>query len=288
MPLHTILSFFFFFSWNIPIRSGNFQPVGLWGWIRRCKIFWEYFWYRWIAWNRSGLFFARRKTSMQHRSATSPDFHIEASCWTPLGISCLSKSSWPTWWACYTFENILFFQICSFTICLRRKPWRWTKLTCSTGTLWTSRPFLTWAKRSHSWASRSLPGFVFYSFMLPCFHLLSLFFVDVLAGSVPPVHTCVHPLWCEDGDWICPSERHSCHPRVWHAGTHPVLGQRWVWYDQNAEVFLTSWTHQLHPVVSVRPDRSAHTLLLGIAALWHLWTGEPYPEHNLHIHDAVL
>lgn len=226
---------------------------------------------------QANLFFTRRKSSMQHQSATSPDFHIGASCWTPLGISCRSKSSWTTWWACYTFENILFFQMCSFTVCLHRKPWRWTKLTCSTGTLWTIRPFLTWAKHSHSWASRSVPGFVFYSFMLSCFHPLSLFFVDVLAGSVPPIHTCVHPHWCEDGDWICPYERHSCRPRVWHTGTHSVLGQRWVWYDQNAEEFLISWTQQLHPVVSIRPDRSAHTLLLGIEALWHLWTGEPHP-----------
>lgn len=235
---------------------------------------------------QANLFFSRRKASTQHRSATSPDFRIGASCWTPLGIFCRSKSSWQTWWACITFVVILLFQLCSLTVCLRRKPWRWTKLMCSTGTLWTIRPFLTWAKRSRSWASRSAPGFVFYSFMLSCFHLLSLFFVGVLTGSVPPVLTRVHALWCEDGDWICPSERHSCHPRVWHAGTHSVLGQRWVWHNQNAEV--TWQMHQLQPLVSIRPGRSAHTLLLRITTLWLLWTGEPHPEHHLHIHDTVL
>lgn len=178
---------------------------------------------------------------MQHRSVTSPDFHTGASCWTPLGISCPSRSSWTTWWAWSTFslkkkkKTSFSFKCAHSLFVLRRKPWRWTKLTCSTGTLWTIHPFLTWAKRSHSWASRSVPGFVFYSFMLSCFQLLSLFFfVDVLAGSVPPLHTRVHPRWCEDGDWICPSARHSCHPRVWHAGTHSVLGQRWVWYQHAA------------------------------------------------------
>lgn len=58
--VHTILSFFFFFfshvPWNIPIRSGNVQPVGLWGWLRRCKILWEYFWCCWIAWTGSEQF----------------------------------------------------------------------------------------------------------------------------------------------------------------------------------------------------------------------------------------
>lgn len=49
--------------------------------------------------NRYELFnFSFRKASMQPPSVTSPGFHIEASYWTALGISCPSKSSWLIWW----------------------------------------------------------------------------------------------------------------------------------------------------------------------------------------------
>lgn len=41
-------------------------------------------------------------------------------------------------------------------------------------------------------------------------------------------------------------------------------------------------------LVSVRPGGSAHDLLLAIEAHRHLRTGEPHPEHHLHIHGAVL
>lgn len=42
-------------------------------------------------------FYLFRKASIQHRSTTSPDLPTEASYWTPLVISCPSKSSWPIW-----------------------------------------------------------------------------------------------------------------------------------------------------------------------------------------------
>lgn len=254
-PAHTILCFFGFFChvpWNIPVRSGNFQPVGLWGWLWRCKIIMRTF----LTLLECLQLFRLTCSSLAEKhqcnidqwlpqipTSGHPAGHLSAF---PARQSHPGQPGEPD--PPFHYKNILFFQMCSFAVCLRRKPWRWTRLTCSTGTLWTIHPFLTWAKRSHSWASRSVPGFVFYSFMLSCFQLLSLFFfVDVLAGSVPPVHTRVHPRWCEDGDWICPSERHSRHPRVWHAGTHSVLGQRWVWFGKTAQVFLTWRTHRLHP-----------------------------------------
>lgn len=122
-----------------------------------------------------------------------------------------------------TFFSVKF----AHTMFVCRKPWQWTRLTYFTGTLWTIHPFLTSAKLSHSWARRLVLCFVFFFKFLSFFCQSSLFLL-LLAGSVSPIHTCVHTLWCEDGDWICPSERHSCHPRVWHTRTHSVLGQRWV------------------------------------------------------------
>lgn len=31
----------------------------------------------------------------------------------------------------------------------------------------------------------------------------------------------------------------------------------------------------------LRPEGSAYTLLLWPQTLWHLWTSEPHPEHNI-------
>lgn len=93
-----------------------------------------------------------------------------------------------------------------------------------------NRPFLTWAKHSLSWANRCVLSLLFLQVFSPIRGLIGVFFVafHVPIGSVPPLHTCVYACWCEDGDWICPSEGYSCRGGVWHARTHPVLGQRWV------------------------------------------------------------
>lgn len=50
----------------------------------------------------------------------------------------------------------------------------------------------------------------------------------MFTGGVPPLQSCVHACWCEDGDRVCPSERHPGGPGVWHSRTHTVLGERWV------------------------------------------------------------
>lgn len=118
MPVHTTLSFFAMFGEIFPLGLETFSQLVYeddYGAVRYNKNTFDVVGLHGIV--QANLFFAHRKSSMQHRSATSPDFHIGASCWTPLGISCRSKSSWPTWWACYTFENVLFVQLC-FIHCL--------------------------------------------------------------------------------------------------------------------------------------------------------------------------
>lgn len=63
-----------------------------------------------------------RKASIQQQSATSPDLRIEASCWTPLGIFCPSKSSWPIWYVNEMFLILLslffFFFFLNCILCL--------------------------------------------------------------------------------------------------------------------------------------------------------------------------
>lgn len=85
---------------SIVFRSGNLQPAGVWRWIWSCKwilLHLAFFFYSWwghsLTWVMLIWILGFRKASIPHQSVTSPDLHIEASCWTVLGISCPSKSS---------------------------------------------------------------------------------------------------------------------------------------------------------------------------------------------------
>lgn len=98
--------------------------------------------------------------------------------------------------------------------------------------------------------------------------------VILFTGILPPIHTCVYTCRREDGDWVCPSERHSCYPGVWHSRTHTVLGQRWVlqvffflWflYEEIWFFFLskTSWKHSSRMYLqTMKHEKLISTLLL--------------------------
>lgn len=103
-----------FFSF---LRSGDFQPVDLWGRVWNCK------WDGWIV-SRSLLvnrfptqvFKLRfmlflqlfsRKPSIRRLSVTSQDLLTVASCWTRRGISFQLKSSWQIWY----INHLLMYQV---------------------------------------------------------------------------------------------------------------------------------------------------------------------------------
>lgn len=157
---HTCFSFL-----NTVFRSGNLQSAGVRRWKRSsktqagsftpCKL--EY------TCSCTHLPFCYRKASMQPSSATSPDLHTEASCWTPLAISCPSKSFWLIWWVgafvsliwfCFPFALSIHVPVFLF-VCSHRKPWPWTRSTFFTGTLWMIRPSPTLAGPFRNWVSRS-------------------------------------------------------------------------------------------------------------------------------------
>lgn len=193
MPVHTIRFLFFFFlccvPWNIPVRSGNLQPVGLWGWLWRCKIWWESFWCCWMAWNHSGRFILRSQKNINATSISDfPRFPhrgilLDTSRhFLPVKVILDNLVSLVHLWKHPFLSNVLI----HFFFFLHRKSWRWTRLTCSTGTLLTILPFLTWAKSSHSWASRSLLGFVFFPLCCPVFICWACLLLACWQGAFHP------------------------------------------------------------------------------------------------------